>query len=84
LLKKDVKFVWDEKCQKIFENIKQYLLNPPILVLMNFKKQAYLYISTTLYTLGAMLCQKDDDNKEIIINYLSKTLIDYEIRYTSM
>jgi len=46
LLKKD-KFVWDEKCQRAFEDIKQYLLNPPILVPMYFLKLAYLYISIT-------------------------------------
>ena len=29
LLKKNVKFVWDVNCQKAFEYIKQYFLNPP-------------------------------------------------------
>ncbi|PKU78247.1 putative mitochondrial protein [Dendrobium catenatum] len=31
LVKKDTKFIWDEKCQNAFVNIKQYLSNPPIL-----------------------------------------------------
>ena len=31
-----------------------------------------------------MLCPKDDENKERAIYYLSKTLIDYETRYTPM
>lgn len=61
LLKKDVKFVWDERCQKAFEDIKQYLFNiPPMLIPMDFSKEEYLYISTTLYTLGEMLYQQDD------------------------
>jgi len=51
---------------------------------MNFEKEPYLYLSTTLYALGAMLCQKDHDNKEMEIYYLIKNLIDYEIRYTPM
>lgn len=84
LLKKDVKFLWDDKCQKAFEDIQQYLLNPPILVPMDFLKPDYLYISTILYTLGEMSCQKDDENKERTIYYLSKTLDDYETRYTPM
>ena len=31
-----------------------------------------------------MLCQKNEDNKERIIYYLSKMLVDYETRYTPM
>ena len=30
LLVKDVKFVWDEKCQKSFEELKQFLTTAPI------------------------------------------------------
>lgn len=51
---------------------------------MDFSKLAYLYISTTLYALGSMHCQKDSNNKERAIYYLSKTLINYETRYTPM
>lgn len=51
---------------------------------MDFLKPTCLYISTTLYALGKMLCQKDTKNKETTIYYLSKTLIDYETRYTHM
>ena len=47
---------------------------------MDFSKPTYLYISTTLYELGTMLCQKDTKNKERAIYYLSKILIDYETR----
>lgn len=35
-LKKDVNFIWDDKCQNTFEDIQHYLLNPPILVPMEF------------------------------------------------
>jgi len=31
-----------------------------------------------------MLCQKDDENKERVIYYLSKTLVHYETKYTPM
>ena len=32
LMKKAVSFVWDDACQKAFENIKAYLTKPPVLV----------------------------------------------------
>jgi len=39
-----------------FEDIKNYFLNPLILVLMNFEKKEYLYISAIMFALGEMLC----------------------------
>lgn len=77
--------MWDDKYQKVFEDIKQYLLIPFILVFMGFTKPSYLYISPTLYALGVMLYQRDDEGKEMTIYYLSKTLFDHETRmYTPM
>lgn len=73
-----------KSAKKTFEDIKQYFLNPSILVPMDFSKETYLYISTTLYALVAMLCQHDDQYKERVIYYLSKTLFNYETRYTPM
>ena len=84
MVKKDARCVWDEDCQKAFDDIKQYLLNPPILVPMEFSQLAYLYISTSLYSIGTMLCPKTKDNKKRAIYYLSKILVDYEIKYTPM
>ena len=60
------------------------MLNPSIIVPIDFSKPAYLYILATLYALGAMLYQKDAENIERAIYYLSKTLLDYETRYTPM
>lgn len=51
---------------------------------MDFLKPTYMYISAKLYAWGVMMCHKDDDNKERAIYYLSKTLHDYETRYTPM
>lgn len=31
---------------------------------------------------GSTLAQKDENNKERVIYYISRTLVDYEIRYT--
>ena len=31
LLKKEVEFKWDIRCQEAFEKIKEYLLHPPVL-----------------------------------------------------
>uniref|UniRef100_A0A2N9HNW0 Uncharacterized protein n=1 Tax=Fagus sylvatica TaxID=28930 RepID=A0A2N9HNW0_FAGSY len=45
LLRKDVKIKWTEDCQKAFDKIKEYLLNPPILTRLGRKEQAIYYLS---------------------------------------
>ncbi|RVW80041.1 hypothetical protein CK203_055812 [Vitis vinifera] len=37
LLVKDAKFVWDEKCQRSFEELKQFLTTAPIVRAPNWK-----------------------------------------------
>lgn len=51
---------------------------------MDFSQPTYLYILSSLYAIGTMLCQETKNNKERAIYYLSKTLVDYETRYTPM
>lgn len=53
------------------------MLVPPTL-----GKPLLLYISTTNSSLGALLAQHDDQGKERVIYYISRTLIGYEINYT--
>jgi len=51
---------------------------------MDFSQPTHLYISASLYAIGTMLYQQIENKKERAIYYLSKTLVDYEIRYTPM
>jgi len=43
-MKKGVSFVWDEVCQKAFEDIKEYLTRPPVLVAPVLRKSFLLYV----------------------------------------
>jgi len=67
-----VSFVWDEACQKAFEEIKEYLTKPPVLVAPVLRKPFMLYVRAMDHSLGALLTQKNDKSCE---HYLSKTLI---------
>ena len=44
-------------------------------------KPLLLYISATDTSLGILLAQEDNDNKERAIYYLSRTLVSYEKNY---
>ena len=83
-LHKGVKCVWNEECQKSIDQIKKYLVNPPILMPHILGKPLNLYISKTKSPLGALLAQLDEHGKEREIYYISHTNVSYEINYTSI
>ncbi|XP_020272188.1 uncharacterized protein LOC109847370 [Asparagus officinalis] len=81
LMKKGVSFIWDEACQKAFEEIKLYLSSPPILVAPKSGKLFMIYVRATDHALTGLLSQDDDNGHEQDIYYLSRTLSGAEHRY---
>jgi ribonuclease HI len=82
LLRKDVKIKWTEDCQKAFDKIKEYLLNPPILVPPTSRRPLILYLTVQEASMGCMLGQQDKTGKkEQAIYYLSKKFMEPETRY---
>ena len=59
LLRKDVKIKWIEDFQKAFDKIKEYLLNPPILVPPT-PGRPILYLTVQEASMGCMLGQQDE------------------------
>uniref|UniRef100_A0A2N9EGY2 RNase H type-1 domain-containing protein n=1 Tax=Fagus sylvatica TaxID=28930 RepID=A0A2N9EGY2_FAGSY len=82
LLRKDVKIKWTEDCQKAFDKIKEYLLNPPILVPPTPGRPLILYLTVQEASMGCMLGQQDETGrKEQAIYYLSKKFTEPETHY---
>uniref|UniRef100_A0A2N9F0S4 Uncharacterized protein n=1 Tax=Fagus sylvatica TaxID=28930 RepID=A0A2N9F0S4_FAGSY len=82
LLRKDVKIKWTKDCQKAFDMIKEYLLNPPILVPPTPGRPLILYLTIQEASMGYMLGQQDETGrKEQAIYYLSKKFTRPETRY---
>ncbi|RVX11667.1 Retrovirus-related Pol polyprotein from transposon 17.6 [Vitis vinifera] len=81
LLRKNQAIVWNDDCQIAFKNIKEYLHSPPILVPPMSGHPILLYLSVSYMALGCMLAQLNDSGKERAIYYLSKRLMEYEMRY---
>uniref|UniRef100_A0A2N9GT35 Uncharacterized protein n=1 Tax=Fagus sylvatica TaxID=28930 RepID=A0A2N9GT35_FAGSY len=73
LLRKDVKIKWTEDCQRAFDKIKEYLLNPPILVPPTPGRPLILYLTVQEASMGCMLGQQDETGKkEQAIYYLQQ------------
>ena len=78
LLKKDTPFCWDERAQESFDALKQALASTPMLSPPDYSHDFLIYVAASMETIGMVLVQED----EHVIYYLSRNLIDAEIRYS--
>src|ERR1044071_10077047 len=84
LTKKDQPYEWKESQSKAFEILKEKLINLPVLIYSNFEKEFILLTDASKIALGAILSQKDDNNKEHPIAYDNKVLTKYESNYDTI
>ena len=85
LLKGGEEFAWDKSCQKAFDELKAYLMSPPVLSALVPERPLLLYVAVTSSSIGVVLAQHDEDGKkEKAIYYLSRTFLDYEEKYTAI
>ncbi|XP_058726056.1 uncharacterized protein LOC131597369 [Vicia villosa] len=83
LLCKNQECKWTEECQKAFEDIKEYLLEPPILSHPVERRPLIMYLTILEDSMGCVMGQQDESGrKEYAIYYLSKKYTDYETRYS--
>jgi hypothetical protein len=76
LLRKDTPFVWNDKCEKSFQELKKRLMTMPVLGLPKEGKACALYTDASKESLGAVLMQ---DRK--VIAYASRKLKPHEVNY---
>jgi len=85
LLRKDQGIVWTEDFQKAFDIIKEYLLEPPILIPPVEGRPLIMYLTVLEASMGCVLWQQDETGiKEHVIYYLSKKLTDFESLYSML
>ncbi|KAG9446156.1 hypothetical protein H6P81_012284 [Aristolochia fimbriata] len=81
LLKKDTPFEWDDSCRNAFNNIKEYLTKPPVLVAPIVDRLLLLYIAAQEKSVGALLSQCDENNKERRLPKWALILSEVEINF---
>ena len=57
LMKKGVSFIWDDACQQAFEEIKRYLMQPPVLTSPVLGKPFLIYVRAMNHSLGSLLAR---------------------------
>ncbi|RVW62062.1 Retrovirus-related Pol polyprotein from transposon 17.6 [Vitis vinifera] len=83
LLAKDAKFIWDERCQKSFDQLKQFLTTAPIVRAPNWQLPFEVMCDASDFAIGAVLGERED-GKPYVIYYASKTLNEAQRNYTTI
>ncbi|XP_070668685.1 uncharacterized protein [Malus domestica] len=76
LTRKDVKFEWDENCERSFQQLKYCLTHAPVLVLPDDSGNFEIYSDASLNGLGCVLMQHNR-----VIAYASRQLKNHERNY---
>ena len=79
LLKKWKRFQWNEKCEKAFQDLKEYLMRALMLTTLKPEEDLYMYLLVSEHAVSTMLLR--DQGVQQPIYYISKTLVDAETRY---
>lgn len=83
LLRKDMVFVWKPERQAAFEDLKQQLVNAPVLSPPDWTKYFHVTIDTSGWCVGAILWQHDVQQKESPVYYASRQMSSAERNYTT-
>ena len=79
LLRKGVKFEWNDKCQSIFEQLKKILVEAPVLTQLTSGREYALYSDASKIGLGCVLIQ---DGK--VVAYASRQMKPHEQNYPTL
>ena len=79
-IKSEDEFHWGAEQQRAFDEIKEYLSKPPVLVPPQQDRPFYVYLSVGNTSIASVLIQKHDDQERAIF-YLSRCMLDAETRY---
>ena len=75
---------WDKECDRAFIAVKQYLIEPPILVSPRHGDTLYLYLAASEIAVSVALFKEYEDAKLRPVFFVSKSLTDAKTSYTHL
>jgi hypothetical protein len=79
--KKGETFLWDQKAEEAFQNLKELFQNRTILAIFDYEKPITIETDASDYALGAQLTQPGNDGKPRPIAFWSRKMIPAELNY---
>ncbi|KAG7564374.1 Integrase catalytic core [Arabidopsis suecica] len=76
ILKGNKGFLWDEKCEEAFGQLKAYLITPPVLSKPEVDEKLYLYVSVSNHAVSGVLVREDRGEQKPIY-YITRKLRQY-------
>lgn len=83
LIKKGAIFEWTDECMNAFEELRDKLISAPVLSIYDPSKVTELHTDASSRGFGAVLLQKQEDNKYHPVAYFSKSTSAAEAKYHS-
>ena len=84
MLHKDVKFRWTKECQESFDDLKQLLMQAPILAVPDYSKPFRLFVDACDVGVGSWISQTGQDQVDHPIAYFSKKLNKHQRNYSTI
>ena len=84
MIRKNAKFKWDDEWKYAFGNIKTAISRAPVLRSPDFNRDFFLYTFTSDQSLVAVLTQKNDDNNEAPVSFMSTDLQGAELNHPTI
>ena len=81
LTKKDAIFKWTEECTAALNELIKAVTSEPVLFQPDFTKQFELEIDASLFAVGAVLFQRDEEGRRCPVSYYSASLNEAERNY---
>lgn len=81
MMSEKVVFKWNEEGKRTFEEVKRAIVHAPTLVNPDFSKDFIIYCYASEHTMSRILVQKDEDNEEVPISFMSVPLKKNELKY---
>ena len=78
---KGQKFLWGSTQQEAFDNLREKLISAPVLAYADYTKPFIVHTDASLDGLGAAIYQVQDDGKERVVAYASRSLGPTEVNY---
>ena len=81
MMRTEIKWNWEEKQQKAFEELKKRFTTEPVLVIPDFDREMRVEADTSNFAMGGVLLIKCEDEKWRPVTYISKLLNEAERNY---